>query len=295
MDPQQVLESLLPMITSYGLRFIGVLFAIWVSFVFAGWLQRRLTSTLLQRKFDQTLSIFFGNMLRWVIIAAAVLACLGVFGIETTSFAALIGAAGLAVGLAFQGTLSNFAAGVMLLVFRPFKVGDYIVAGGKEGTVAEISLFVTVLDTLDNRRVYVSNTAIGAGAIENFTEHPVRRVDIDVNIAGGQDIDATRIALEVAGASVPGRDPERGSEVFLKGFGGGMVQWQVRVWCAPAIYWDVWQATVRAVAYELGKTKIAMPTPAMNVSLSGQLPHWGDIAGGLRDDGTARAAGESHI
>ena len=261
MDTDRLL-ALLPLVTAYGLRIVGVLLAIWLSFKVAGWLQHRVTDGLRSRKFDETLSIFFGNMLRWLILVASMLACLSVFGVETTSFAAVIGAASLAVGLAFQGTLSNFAAGVMLLVFRPFKVGDYIVAGGKEGTVTEIGLFVTAIDSLDNRRIYLSNTAIGAGAIENYTANPLRRVDIDVNIAGGEDIDAARKALETAGSSVPGRDAERGSEVFLKGFGVGYTSWQVRVWTAPATYWDVWQATVRAIGYELGSAKIALPTPA---------------------------------
>jgi small conductance mechanosensitive channel len=271
MHTEKLIETLVPLVTAYSLRIVGVLVAIWVSLSIARWLQHHVTSGLRKRRFDETLSIFFGNVLRWLVIVGAALACLSVFGIETTSFAAVIGAAGLAVGLAFQGTLSNFSAGVMLLVFRPFKVGDYIVAGGKEGTVAEIGLFVTAFDTLDNRRIYVANTAIGGGAIENFTAHPVRRVDIDVNIAAHEDIDSSRKALEAAGVAVPGRDPQKGSEVFLKGFGGGMMMWQVRVWCAPAIYWDVWQATVRSVAYELGKAKIAAPTPAMNVAVSGSL------------------------
>jgi small conductance mechanosensitive channel len=271
MDTNKLLETVVPLVTTYGVRIVGVLVAIWVSFTVAGWLQRKVTGGLRQRRFDETLSLFFGSLLRWLIIVGAVLACLGVFGIETTGFAAVIGAAGLAVGLAFQGTLSNFAAGVMLLVFRPFKVGDYVVAGGKEGVVAEIGLFVTSLDTLDNRRIYLGNTAIGAGAIENCTAHPVRRVDIDVNIAGNEDLDASRRALEAAAAAVPGRDPGKGSTAFLKGFAGGMVQWQVRVWCAPARYWEVWEGTVRAVAYELARAKIAMPTPAMNVALSGAL------------------------
>jgi small conductance mechanosensitive channel len=262
------LLALIPLITAYGLRIVGVLLAIWLSFKVAGLLQHRVTNGLRDRKFDETLSIFFGNLLRWLILVASMLACLSVFGVETTSFAAVIGAASLAVGLAFQGTLSNFAAGVMLLVFRPFKVGDYIVAGGKEGTVTEIGLFVTAIDSLDNRRIYLSNTAIGAGAIENYTANPLRRVDIDVNIAGGEDIDASRQALESAGSSVPGREPTREAEVFLKGFGGGFVSWQVRVWTAPATYWDVWQATVRAIGYQLAAAKIALPTPAMNVNVS---------------------------
>jgi small conductance mechanosensitive channel len=271
MNASKFFDTLLPIITTYGIRILGVLIAIWVSFRIASWLQRAVTGGLRRRKFDETLSIFFGNIIRWLLLVAAVLACFSVFGIETTSFAAIIGAAGLAVGLGFQGTLSNFSAGVMLLVFRPFKVNDYVVAGGKEGVVAEIGLFSTALDTLDNRRIYVSNTSIGAGVIENFTTHPVRRVDIDVNIAGDEDIDATRKVLEGAAAAVVGRDPARGSSAFLKGFGGGMVQWQVRVWCSPAIYWDVWEATVRTIAYELAKAKIAMPTPGMNVTVSGSV------------------------
>ena len=271
MNASKFFDTLLPIITTYGVRILGVLIAVWISFRVAGWLQHAVTGGLRKRKFDETLSIFFGNIIRWLLLVAAMLACFSVFGIETTSFAAIIGAAGLAVGLGFQGTLSNFSAGVMLLVFRPFKVNDYVVAGGKEGVVAEIGLFSTALDTLDNRRIYVSNTSIGAGVIENFTTHPVRRVDIDVNIAGDEDIDKTRKVLEGAASAVVGRDPARGSSAFLKGFGGGMVQWQVRVWCSPAIYWDVWEATVRTIAYELTKAKIAMPTPGMNVTVSGSV------------------------
>jgi small conductance mechanosensitive channel len=267
----KMVETIVPLATAYAVRIVGVLVALWVAFRIAAWLQHRVTGVLRLRKFDETLSIFFGNMLRWLVLVASVLACLSVFGIETTSFAAVIGAAGLAVGLAFQGTLSNFSAGVMLLVFRPFKVGDYIVAGGKEGTVTEIGLFVTAIDSADNRRIYVPNTAIGAGAIENYTAHAHRRVDVDVNIAGSEDIDSTRKALEAAAASVPGRDEERPTQVFLKGFGAGSVMWQVRVWAAPASYWDVWQATIRAISYQLSAAKIALPTPAMNVAVAGRL------------------------
>jgi len=168
MDTNKLLEEAVPLVTTYGIRVLGVVAVVWVSFKIAGSVQRGVTQGLRLRKFDETLAIFFGNMLRWLLILGTILACLSVFGIETTSFAAVIGAAGLAVGLAFQGTLSNFAAGVMLLVFRPFKVGDYIVAAGKEGVVAELGLFVTAIDTLDNRRIYLGNTSVGSGVIENY-------------------------------------------------------------------------------------------------------------------------------
>lgn len=264
MDLQHALESVAPLAVTYTLRILGVLVALWLSFAIARWLQHKVTRGLRSRKFDETLAIFFGNLLRWLILVAAVIACLGVFGIQTTTFAAVLGAAGLAIGLAFQGTLSNFAAGVMLLVFRPFKVGDYVVAGGKEGVVAEVGLFVTAIDTPDNRRLFVPNTAIGSGAIENYSAHGIRRVDIPINIAASEDIDNTRKALEAAAAAVPGQDT-RNPDVFLKGFDAGMVMWQVRVWAPTATYWDVWQATIRAIGYELTNAGIARPTPALKV------------------------------
>jgi small conductance mechanosensitive channel len=280
MNRDNIIETLVPVLTAYGARVIGVLFALWASFKIAGALQRYLTEGLRSRKFDETLAIFFGNMLRWLVIVGAVLACLSVFGIETTSFAAVIGAAGLAVGLAFQGTLSNFAAGVMLLVFRPFKVGDFVTAGGQTGSVAEIGLFVTALDTLDNRRIFVPNSVIGAGVIENVSHNPVRRVDIDVNVAGDHGVDETRAALEMAATRVPGRDAERGHQIFLVGFGAGLVRWQVRVWCARANYWDVWQATIRECVSGLAEAKIVGPTPAMNVTVtSSALPSARDRQG----------------
>jgi small conductance mechanosensitive channel len=272
MPDNKFIVTFLPMLTAYGVRIVGVILAVWISLKIAGTLQRHVTNGLRNRRFDETLSVFFGSMLRWLIIISAVLACLSVFGIETTSFAAVIGAAGLAVGLAFQGTLSNFAAGVMLLVFRPFKLGDFVTAGGQTGTVGEVGLFVTALDTVDHRRIFIPNSVIGSGVIENVTHNAVRRVDIDVNVAGDEDIDDTRAALDKAAAGVPGRNAERGHQIFLAGFGPGLVHWQVRVWCDVSSYWDVWQATVRACAYGLAQAKIASPTPAMNVTLDRPAP-----------------------
>ena len=153
MEPDRIIAEVLPTITTYGVRAAGALVALWVAFRIASVLQERVTGGLQRRRFDATLSIFFGNLTRWLVLTASVLAVLSIFGIETTSFAAVLGAAGLAVGLGFQGTLSNFSAGVMLLVFRPFKVGDIVVLSSQLGVVKEIGLFVTAIDTLDGRRV----------------------------------------------------------------------------------------------------------------------------------------------
>ncbi|MGB1274354.1 MAG: mechanosensitive ion channel family protein, partial [Nannocystaceae bacterium] len=182
----------MPLLIGYGVRLLGALFALWLSFKISAWVKRKIVSNLEARKFDITLSRFFGNLGRYLILIAAILACLGLFGIETTSFAAILGAAGLAIGLAFQGTLSNFAAGVMIMVFRPFSIGDYIKVGDLEGTVHEINLFVSSLDTLDNRRLIVPNSSITSGAIENYTANDLRRVDICVGVDYGANLAEVR-------------------------------------------------------------------------------------------------------
>jgi len=274
MSPEKIyelLKGMTPLLTSYALRIIGVLFVLWIAFKIARSLERRITKGLTAKKFDKTLAIFFGTLARWMIILGAVLACLGVFGVETTSFAAVIGAAGLAIGLAFQGTLANFSAGVMLLVFRPFKIGDLVNTAGQLGVIAELGLFTTALDTLDNRRIIMPNSEIAGKIIENISHNEKRRVDINVGVVYSADIDETREALEKAAKSVKGRDEDKGHQVFLKGLGDSSVDWQVRIWCKADIYWDVWQATIRATKKELDAAEIGIPFPQMDVHLDGSL------------------------
>lgn len=265
LDINQTITELAPTALGYGVRIIGVLFAIWVAFKIAGAIERKIRSVLEGRKLDKALSRFFANMVRWLIILAAVIACLGVFGIETTSFAAILGAAGVAIGLGFQGTLSNFSAGVMILTFRPFTIGDYVLAGGKEGIVSEIGLFVIELNTLDNRRVIVPNSKVTADTIENYNSNPERRVDIDVGVAYGEDLDKTVAVLQQAAAQVPGRIAEKPPEIFLSKLGASSVDWQVRVWCKPADYWGVWHETTKRTKQALDAAGLTIPFPQLDV------------------------------
>ena len=264
-DIQKYVTEFAPTAISYLVRIVGVLILIWVAFKVAGALERRIRSLLEGRKFDAALCRFFASMVRWVVILAAVIACLGIFGIETTSFAAVIASAGVAIGLAFQGTLSNFSAGIMILTFRPFTIGDYIKAAATEGIVAEIGLFVTELDTLDNRRIFVPNSEVIGGTIENYTRNPVRRVDIDVGVAYEDDLERTRKVLSDAAEAITGRDPGKGHEIFLKGLGESSVDWQVRVWCKSVDYWDVWDATTYATKAALDKAGLTIPFPQLDV------------------------------
>jgi small conductance mechanosensitive channel len=196
-----------------------------------------------------------------------VLTCLSYFGVETTSFAAVIGAVGLAIGLAFQGTLSNFAAGAMLLIFRPYKVGDTVKAAGYEGVVNEIALFTTEIDTADGRRIIIPNGSIYGSVIENTTHHSYRRVDVAVGTAYAADIDATRHALERSLVAVPLTLTTPKPEVILLGLGSSSVDWSVRIWVKQADFGNGKQALLRAVKLELDRSEIEIPFPQMDVHM----------------------------
>ena len=277
-DPQAMFENFAPLIVDYGVKVIGVLVALWASFRIANWLQSRVTSTLEGRKFDSALSIFFGSLAKWVLLVAAIVACLGIFGIDTTSFAAVLGAAGLAVGLAFQGTLSNFAAGVMILTFRPFTVGDFIQVGGLSGTVKEIGLFTVAIDTLDNRRLIIPNAKVTEGSIENVTANALRRVDIDVGVAYDSDLEQVRKTLDAAAKTIELRDPEHGHQIFLKGLGASSVDFQGHVWCKTEDYWTVWDQTVQVVKEALDADKITIPFPQLDLHVQ-NMPAQTRLAG----------------
>ena len=265
MDMEKVIEMLTEVATKWGLKVVGVLVALFFGWIIANSFSSRLRRSLEKREFDLTLTRFFSNMLRYAILAGVVLGCLGVFGIETTSFAGIIAAGGLAVGLAFQGTLSNFAAGVMLLVFRPFKVGDYVKVAGIDGIVEEIELFTCVFKSLDNRRLVVPNSAIFGATIDNVTHYPIRRVDVDVGCAYESDIDACRAALEKVAGKIPEALSEPAPQVFLASLGASSVDWQIRIWSNTADYWTVYQAIIRLAKLELEAANIGIPYPQMDI------------------------------
>ncbi len=271
-EASSLLQELTPQLVNYGVKIVGVLIALWVSFRVANWAQGKVTTTLKTRKFDEALSIFFGSLSKWVLLLAAVVACLSIFGIDTTSFAAVLGAAGLAIGLAFQGTLSNFAAGVMILTFRPFTVGDFINVGGLAGTVREVALFTVAIDTLDNKRIIIPNSKVTEGSIENVTANDFRRVDINVGVAYDADLNHVRKTLDAAAEKIEGRDDQRGHQIFLKELGDSSVNFQVRVWCKTSDYWDVWDRTVQAAKEALDAEKIVIPFPQLDLHVQDLPP-----------------------
>jgi small conductance mechanosensitive channel len=255
----------------YGPKVLGVLLALFFAWVIASWVERGVRASLEKRDFDATLTRFFSKLTRWIILIGAVLGCLGVFGIQTASFAAVLAAAGFAVGMAFQGTLGNFSASVMLLVFRPFKVGDFVEVNDDTGTCEHIDLFTCEFRTLDNKKLIIPNGAVFGSTITNYSGYDTRRVDIDVGSEYSADLNATRAALEKVANTIPGMLKDPAPQVFLKALGASSIDWQVRIWCKTEDYWDVWQATTQACKTTLDEAGIGIPFPQQDVHLDDEV------------------------
>ena len=251
--------------TQYALRVTGALLLLVVGWTVAGWAKRVVDRRLTKIEFDLTLTRFFAMMARYAVIGLTIISCLRLFGIDTTSFAAVIAAGGLAIGLALQGSLSNFASGVMLLAFRPFKVGDVVDAAGKVGKVVAIELFTTKLDSADNRRFIIPNSAIFNGVIENKSFHPTRRVDVEVGTDYGAGIDETQKLLEATAAATPQRLADQDVEAALLALGDSSIAWQVRVWVAAEDWWTVKKQLTRDLKVALDGAGIGIPFPQMDV------------------------------
>jgi len=252
----------------YGPKVLGVLLVLLVAWVAAGWVRRLVLTGLTKARFDLTLAKFFANVSRWVVLGMGVLACLETFGIKSTSMAAVVGAVGLAIALGFQGTLGNLASGVLLLVFRPFKIGDTVIVAGQTGIVDGIDLFTTNLDTGDYRRIIIPNGAIFNAIIENTSHHPRRCASVTVPVSGAADLDKTRATLTAAAermvGSMPGvlRDPA--AAVALAELNPA-VTWTVSVWAETAQFAAVRQALLREVKQAVDGAGLGMPPPVMHV------------------------------
>ncbi len=253
----------------YGLPALALLGMLIVAYFVASYVSR-VCSLPIRKRVDETLGRFVGQVVYYLIMISAILGVLQYFGIGVSSFAAAIAAAGFAVGLAFQGTLSNVAAGVMLLVFRPFKVGDVVNAADVTGKIFLIDLFTTTFDTFDNRRIVVPNSSITSGNIENVTFHPVRRVDVPVGVEYAAGVDHTRRVLTAAAESlradmIEGED--RGFQVMLLGLGDSSVNWVVRFWTRTDTFWPVSEKLIEAIKNHLDQAGIGIPFPQMDVHL----------------------------
>ena len=223
--------------------------------------------TLEMRSFDPTLGRFLTSLLGVVFKALLLISVASMIGIATTSFIAILGAAGLAIGLALQGSLANFAGGVLVLMFRPFKVGDFIEAQGVSGTVAEIQIFNTVIKTPDNKVMIVPNGPISNGIITNYSKESTRRVDFVFGIGYGDDMAQARSVLEglVAADDRILSDPP--SKVVVSELADSSVNFTVRVWVNAPDYWGVYFDMTESVKLAFDQANISIPYPQSDVHL----------------------------
>lgn len=271
-DVNKLIEEAYAYATTEGVSLaLDVLGAI-VILVVGFWIARRISNGMKRamgrsKKIDPAIANFFSSAVRYLIIAFVIIAVLNQFGIETTSFVAILGAAGLAVGLALQGALSNVAAGVMLLIFRPFKIGNYVEAAGTAGTIAEVGLFTTELDTPDNVRITMPNSQIWGQSITNYSHHATRRMDIACGIGYGEPIQPamnTMLKLAEVDARVHS-DPA--PAVFVNNLGGSSVDLSLRIWCVAGDYWQLKWDMTRMVKEAFDEAGIEIPFPQSVVTM----------------------------
>lgn len=263
---QVLLEKLIDFAASGGIRIILAL----LIYIIGKFCINKLISIIdkIQTKspMDETAKTYIRNIVKAVLYVVLVVAIIGELGVPMASVITVLASAGVAVGMALQGSLGNLAGGIMLMIFRPFSVGDYIIAGGEEGVVKKISTFYTVLNTVDNKTVSIPNGALMNSNISNCSSEELRRVDLTFNIAGSEPIKKVQATIMkvVVATDKAMADPAPDVQP-VAGIPGGL-EYTVRVWCKSSDYWDVYFELMREIPTALGNAEIAGPSTPVRVS-----------------------------
>ncbi|MCH8502694.1 MAG: mechanosensitive ion channel [Ectothiorhodospiraceae bacterium] len=264
-------EEIVLVIQESGTELVLNLLAAIVIFLVGRWValfvHRLVVKAMERAKLEPILVKFLGNMIYALLLIFVVLAAISQVGIQTTSLIAVLGAAGLAVGLALQGSLANFAAGVLIIIFRPYRVGDYIEGGGVAGTIDEVQIFTTVLNTPDNRRVIVPNGQMMSGTITNYSSHPTRRVDLVASVSYDDDSDKVREVLRGIVASDERVLKEPAPNIRMSAHGDSSVDWIVRPWVKAEDYWGVYWDLPERIKRRFDEEGITIPYPQRDVHL----------------------------
>jgi small conductance mechanosensitive channel len=272
MDFSQVIEKVWELATLYGLKVIAAI----VILVVGRWVAmgvRKLVKRLMRKgKMEETITKFIGNLTYVVLLVFVILAALSQIGIQTTSFIAILGAAGLAIGLALQGSLANFAAGFLMIVFRPFRVGDYIEGGGTAGTVEEIEIFTTTLRTPDNKTVIVPNAKMTGDNIVNWTVKGTRRVDLVMGIGYEDDIDKAKKIMSDVLAEDERILKDPAPQIAMVELADSSVNFVVRPWVNAGDYWTIYFDVTEKIKKAFDANGISIPFPQRDVHLYQHSP-----------------------
>jgi small conductance mechanosensitive channel len=255
-------------ISAFGVKLLAAIAILIVGRIIVKTIKKLILKVLKKRNVDNTISSFVSSLTYSVLWIFVILAALAQVGIQTTSFMAIIGAAGLAIGLALQGSLSNFAAGFLIILFRPFKVGDYVEAGGVSGIISNISIFTTELNSVDNKKIVVPNAQIMNGTITNYSAEETRRVDLVFGVGYESDMKKVKDILMgiIEKHELILKDPA--PFVRLGKLNDSSIDFTVRVWSKTSDYWDVYFDLTEQAKIEFDKNGLNIPYPQMDVHLT---------------------------
>jgi small conductance mechanosensitive channel len=264
-----MVEYCTKLLAAYGFRVLGAIVVLIVAYIVAGWTRRAVLAALTRANLDVTIAKFASNAARYAVVVLGLMSCAPIMGINITAFAAVLGAGGLAVGLASQGALSNGAAGLMLLITRPFKAGDTIVIEGTSGIVEEIELFSTSLNTPDNRRILMPNNSIFGNVIENSMINERRSTTFHAAVAQDCDVEKVRSALSRACLSCASVLPEPAPEILVDDLFDGGLKWSITIWAGTVALKRARDEAITAVRDALAHDQIGGPTQLTTVRLLG--------------------------
>jgi small conductance mechanosensitive channel len=250
-----------------GINLLTAIVIFYVGRIVVRLITRGIRRVMKAQDVDKTLVSFVSNLVNMILLVIVAIAAVGALGVQTTSFIAIIGAAGLAVGLALQGSLSNFASGVLIIIFRPYKVGDFIEGAGIAGAVEDVQILTTILKTGDNKQIIVPNSQIMGGIITNYSANDQRRIDMVVGVSYDDDLDKTRSVLEelVAAEDRILKDPAH--KIAVSELGDSSVNFVVRPWVKTSDYWGVKFDLTEAIKKRFDQEGISFPFPQQDVHL----------------------------
>jgi small conductance mechanosensitive channel len=264
---EDTVSNIMAYLTEYGLNIVFALLIFFVGRWIVGYMIGTMKKVMTARNVDLVLITFLSSLLYYLLLIVVVLAAISQLGVQTTSFIAILGAAGLAVGLALQGSLANFAAGVLIILFRPFKIGDFIEAGGTTGIVEEIGILITMMKTPDNKKILVPNSNIMGGNITNFSANETRRVDLVFGVSYGDDIDKVKSVLQDIVANDERVLKEPACTIAVSKLNDSSVDFVVRPWVKAADYWGVFFGMTETVKKRFDAEGISIPFPQRDVHL----------------------------
>jgi small conductance mechanosensitive channel len=264
---QAILERIYALIIRYGIKFILAIVVLIIGLIVIRWITRGLVKIMKRSNVNESLIPFLRSLSNILLKVMLVISVMGMVGIEMTSFIAVLGAAGLAVGLALQGTLQNFAGGVMILLFKPYEVGHFIEAQGYMGTVKEIQIFTTVLTTPDNRKVIIPNSPLATNSLINYSAMLTRRIDFSFGIGYGDDIDKAKDILLKMARNDDRLLKENPPEVMVEALADSSVNLKLRVWLKAEDYWPVFFEYTENVKKQFDLAGVSIPFPQRDVHL----------------------------